>query len=69
MRGIARKLENENPLWIVLFGYYSKQFIGFPRFIAPQGTIIAVSHPSAMPGRMREIERAARIGQPKLKAG
>jgi hypothetical protein len=69
MRGIARKLESENPNWIVLFGSYSKQFVGFPRFTAPKGTIIAVSYPAAMPGRMREIEHAARIGQPKLRTG
>jgi hypothetical protein len=63
MRHIAQRLESENPLWLVLFGAYSKEFVAFPRFAAPSGTIIAVRYPGAMTGRMREVEQAARIGQ------
>jgi hypothetical protein len=61
MRRIAGRLESDNPSWIVVFGVYSREFVAFPRFAAPRGTVIAVSYPGAMPGRMRQIERAARI--------
>ena len=55
----AEKLETDNPLWIVVFGVYSRQFIAFPRFNVPIGTIAAARYPAALPGRMRRIERAA----------
>jgi hypothetical protein len=29
-RGVARRLETDNPLWIVVFGVYSKEFVCFP---------------------------------------
>jgi hypothetical protein len=61
MRRIADRLEFDNPMWIVVFGVYSKQFVAFPRFAAPKGTIIAVRYPGAMPARMCKIEQAARI--------
>ena len=28
----ARQLEADNPLWLVIFGVYSKEFVCFPRF-------------------------------------
>jgi hypothetical protein len=61
MRHIAERLESDNPLWMVLYGVYSKQFVAFPRFAAPRGTVIAVSYPGAMLVRMRRVEQAARI--------
>jgi hypothetical protein len=57
MRRIAEKLEAENPQWIVLFGVYSQQFVAFPRFSVPSGTIVAARYPGAMPDRMRAVER------------
>jgi hypothetical protein len=55
----AAKLETDNPLWIVVFGVYSRQFIAFPRFNVPIGTMATARYPAALPGRMRRIERAA----------
>jgi hypothetical protein len=60
MLRIARKLEAENPLWIVIFGVYTRQFVGFPRFSAPSGTFAVALYPGALASRMRDIERAAR---------
>jgi hypothetical protein len=59
MRDIAGRLESDNPLSIVVFGVYSREFVS--RFATLQGTVIAVSYPGAMPGRMRQIEHTARI--------
>jgi hypothetical protein len=57
MRRVAGKLESGNPLWIVVYGVYSRQFIGFPRFSVPTGTMAVALHPGALEGRMRGIER------------
>jgi hypothetical protein len=57
MRLIAQRLEHENPSWIVLYGAYSKEFVAFPRFAAPRGTIVALGDPAALPSRLRLIEQ------------
>jgi hypothetical protein len=58
MLRIATELESENPLWLVVFGIYTRQFVAFPRFRAPRGSTMAVAtHAGALTVRMREIER------------
>jgi hypothetical protein len=59
-REIARRLEADNPLWIVVFGTYSKEFVCFPRFTVPGKAIVAARDPGALSSRMRRIETAAR---------
>jgi hypothetical protein len=56
----AEKMESDNPLWIIVFGVYSRQFVAFPRFNAPKGTMAVAGYPPALTERMRAIERAAR---------
>jgi hypothetical protein len=53
---IAERIEEENPSWIVVFGVYSRQFVCFPRFPVPPGTVVVALCPEALPGRMREVE-------------
>ncbi len=57
-RDIAQQMERDNPQWIVIFGVYTKEFVGFPQFSAPPGTVVAACYPAAMSDRMREAERA-----------
>lgn len=57
-RGVAARTERENPGWIVVFGVFTKEFVCFPRFAAPAGTIVTALYPEAIPPRMRMIERA-----------
>jgi hypothetical protein len=57
---VARELESENPLWIVVFGVYTQQFIGFPRFDVPTGTMAVAYHPGALTARIRAIEQTRR---------
>jgi hypothetical protein len=59
-RELAMRLEAENPQWIVLFGAYSGEFVCFPRFDAPSGTIVAARYPPAAADRMRGIEESCR---------
>ena len=60
-REIAQQTERENPQWIVMFGAFTKQFVCFPKFPVPPGTILVAQYPRALPARMRAVERAMRI--------
>jgi hypothetical protein len=72
-REIASRLEAEHPLWIVVFGVYTQQFVCFPRFQAPAGTMVTAKYPDALPDRMRRVEQALcstrRKGVPAHSAG
>jgi len=57
-REVAERTERENPGWIVVFGVFTKEFVCFPKFPAPTGTIVTALYPDAIPPRMRMIERA-----------
>jgi hypothetical protein len=59
MRLMAQRFEHENPGWIVLYGAYSKEFVAFPRFTAPRGTIVATPDPIVLPSRLRRVEQEA----------
>jgi len=64
-REAAERTERENPGWIVVFGVFTREFVCFPRFPAPAGTIVTALYPDTIPPRMRTIERAFRDGLPK----
>jgi hypothetical protein len=64
MRRIAEQLEASNPRWIVVFGAYTKQFIAFSRFHAPEGTIITARYPDALPSRLRIAEERHAVPPP-----
>jgi len=59
-RDIAAQLEQSHPNWIVVFGVYTKQFVAFPRFRAPDRTILAALYPDALADRMKSTERLLR---------
>ena len=54
----ARRLEAENPLWIVIFGAYSREFVCFPRLGLDGGSIVAAEDPGTLPPRMRTVEHS-----------
>ena len=56
-REIARDIEQESHGWFVVWGVYSRQFVAFPLFDAPQGTILTANYPDALAGRMEETRR------------
>lgn len=55
----ARELEAANPLWIVIFGVYTGEFVCLPRFGVAHGSIVASRDPDALPPRLREAEQSA----------
>ena len=67
MRQVAAQMEADNPRWIVIFGVYTREFIAFPRFTAPRGTMLSALYPEALPVRMRAAE--ARAGQAAAESG
>jgi hypothetical protein len=61
MLRMANELESENPLWIVVFGTFSRQFVAFPRFTVPTGTMAVARCPRALAEKMRRVERGMRV--------
>lgn len=57
MRQVAENLESGYPRWIVVFGVFTRQFVAFPRFSVPAGTIAVANYPGALTARMLGIER------------
>lgn len=55
-RETARNIECRLPGWMVVWGIYSKQFVAFPLFAAPAGTIVTGSYPPAVINRMEEVQ-------------
>jgi hypothetical protein len=66
---IARWTEEDNPLWIVVFGVYAKEFVCFPRFTVAGGVIVVARHPGELTPWMRRIEHAAREVSAVMTAG
>ena len=59
-RETARQIEQQRPGWMVVYGIYSKEFVAFPLFHAPPGTILTAGYPPALTARMQELERRTR---------
>ncbi|HLI36722.1 MAG TPA: hypothetical protein VKV80_05185 [Streptosporangiaceae bacterium] len=59
-RETARRIEEEQPRWMVVFGVYTRQYVAFPLFHAPPGTILADTDPETLTRRMRAAERTSR---------
>ena len=59
-REIARQIEQQQPGWIVIWGSYTQQFVAFPLFELPSGTIVTARYPDALTDRMRRTERRFR---------
>lgn len=57
-RKIAGRIEAEHPLWLVVFGVYRQEFVCFPKFRAPGGTVLVATCPDALPDRMRRAEES-----------
>ncbi len=58
-RAEARRLEAGNPLWIVVFGVSSREFVCFSRASVPFRAIVFAKDPDTLPPRLRAIENSA----------
>jgi hypothetical protein len=59
----AREIEQRQPGWIVVYGIYSKEYVAFPLFPAPPGTILTAAYPPALITRMQRAEQRLRGGK------
>jgi hypothetical protein len=54
-RDTADGLQRDHPRWLVLYGTYTRQYVAFPLFSAPRGTILSNAQPGAL---ARQIQKA-----------
>jgi hypothetical protein len=52
----AARLDRENPQWIVVWGTFSHQFVAFPLFSVPPGTVLCNRSEPELVRRMRQTE-------------
>lgn len=58
MKDEAKRIEAENPLWLIVFGVFTKQFVAYPCFPVPPRTMAVATYPPVLIARMRDIELA-----------
>jgi hypothetical protein len=56
---IAERVQRDHPDWVIMWGCHSRLYWAFPRFNAPQGTVIAAPDPAELTEHMRQAELAA----------
>jgi hypothetical protein len=59
-RETAREIEAQRPGWMVVWGTYTKEYVAFPLFHAPGGTVVIAVYPEALVARMEAAERTAK---------
>ena len=52
----AQRIERDNPAWIVVWGVYTREYVAFPKFRAPPGTMLCSRNPNTLAAGMRQIE-------------
>jgi hypothetical protein len=60
----AKRLARDFPDWLVVWGVYTRQYVAFPLFDAPRGTILAARDPSALAARLQQAEWRRRSSPP-----
>jgi hypothetical protein len=53
----AQAIERTYPGWMVVFGYFTHQYVALPLFAAPDGIIVAAAYPPAVITRIQQAER------------
>jgi hypothetical protein len=53
----AARLDRDNPQWLVLWGIFSHEFVVFPLFLVPAGTVLHSGSSPELVRRMRQTEQ------------
>jgi hypothetical protein len=56
----AARLDRDNPQWLVVWGIFSHEFVAFPLFRVPEGTILCARTGLELAGRMQQTEKIYR---------
>ncbi len=54
----AEAIQAGNPDWLVMWGVYTRQYVAFPLFRAPAGSIVQSASPEGLVRRLRQAELA-----------
>lgn len=55
-REAADEIQRDHARWIVLYGTYTRQYVAFPLFGAPPGTVLSHAQPGELVRKMQEAE-------------
>jgi hypothetical protein len=55
-RETAKRIEHDHPHWIVMWGVYSREYVAFPLFRVPSGTVLSSGNFNLLAAKMRQIE-------------
>ena len=55
-RELAGRIERDNPRWLVVWGVYTREFVAFPLFRVPPGTVLCSRNFKALAARMQQVE-------------
>lgn len=66
-RETATRIEQDHPLWLVMWGAYSEEYWAYPRFDAPKGTILHSPDPGDLTSDMRAIQMSRRAAGPSVR--
>jgi hypothetical protein len=58
-REVATRIEQENPGWLVMWGPYCREFVAFPCFHVPQGTVLHYRDAGQLVAEMFSVQKAA----------
>jgi hypothetical protein len=53
----AARLDRDNPRWMIVWGTFSHEFVAFPLFDVPSGTVLCCRSGPEMERRMRQVEQ------------
>jgi hypothetical protein len=54
----AARISQVFPLWLILWGTWSRRYWAYPRFRAPRGTILQAADPGDLVAQMRQVQAA-----------
>jgi hypothetical protein len=55
-RATADELQRDHRRWLVLYGTYTRQYVAFPLFAAPPGTVLSHAQPGELVRQMQKAE-------------
>jgi hypothetical protein len=64
-RATARRLEQQHPGWMIIYGVYTRRFVAFPLFRVRQRVVVTAAYPDALPARLDAAEARLRIPGPR----
>lgn len=65
-RVTVTRIEQDYPLWLVMWGAYSEEYWAYPRFDAPRGTILHSRDPNSLASEMRAMQMSIQVTTPSV---